>query len=69
MVSISRAMILISNVRGYILLLMCEFGEVIVIIATVVVLTALVLTWYLVSFSVKVVLSLKLFLYGNATDG
>jgi hypothetical protein len=62
-------MILISKMRNYILLLKCEFGELVVIMATVVAFTALVLPWYLVSFSVEVVLSLKLLLYGDAIGG
>ncbi len=69
MVSISCAMSLIRKVRGYILLLRCEFGALIVIMVDVVVLTALGLPWYLVTFSVEVVLSLKLLLHVDGVDG
>jgi hypothetical protein len=69
MVSISCAMALIRKVRGYILLLRCEFGALIVIMVDVVVLTALGLPWYLVTFSVEVVLSLKLLLHVDGVDG
>jgi hypothetical protein len=69
MISSSCAKILISKVRGYILVLMCKFGALIVIMANVVVSTALGLPWYLVTFCVEVVLSLKLLLYVDGVGG